>query len=52
MAENKVVFGWQDNPEIGVALDKIAQDQGTSRSDLIRMIVRDKIKAVADSRGE
>jgi metal-responsive CopG/Arc/MetJ family transcriptional regulator len=51
MAENKVVFGWQDNPEIGVAIDKIAQEQGKSRSDVIRLIVRDKIKAAADSRG-
>jgi metal-responsive CopG/Arc/MetJ family transcriptional regulator len=45
MNENKVVFGWQDNPAIGVALDKIAQDYGISRSDLIRIIIRDKIKA-------
>jgi hypothetical protein len=45
MSENKVVFGWQDNPAIGVALDKIAQEYGISRSDLIRMIIRDKIKA-------
>ena len=48
MAENKIVLGWQDCPEIGAALDKIAQDQGIHRSDVIRMIVRDHLRAAAD----
>jgi hypothetical protein len=40
MAETKIMLGWRDAPEIGAGLDRIAQDQGIGRSDVIRMIVR------------
>lgn len=52
MAESKIMLGWRDKPEIGAALDKVAQDLGVQRSDIIRIFVRTQLKAAADSRGE
>jgi hypothetical protein len=48
MAETKIMLGWRDAPEIGAGLDRIAQAQGIARSDVIRIMIRDKLKAAAD----
>jgi hypothetical protein len=43
--QSKIMLGWKDFPEIGKSLSRMAHENGCSVSDIVRLAVRDRIKA-------